>query len=122
MKPAFFAPEGGLLACSLPVTDIYDNDPQAASRLPPEFSRSERFDGIFFVDLPGVAQRRTIWRMHIEKFGLDSAAKFPARPWHLSSLGMAGERPVAIFGHSSLSRIRDHNPCQCEAAVSIGSE
>ena len=34
------------------------------SRLPPEFARSERFDAIFFVDLPGVAQRRTIWRMH----------------------------------------------------------
>jgi hypothetical protein len=47
------------------------------SRLPPEFSRSERFDGIFFVDLPGVAQKRTIWRMYIEKFGLDSTQTKP---------------------------------------------
>lgn len=47
------------------------------SRLPPEFSRSERFDGIFFVDLPGVAQKRTIWRMYIEKFGLDPAQPKP---------------------------------------------
>jgi len=30
------------------------------SKLPPEFSRAERFDGIFFVDLPDVAQRRAI--------------------------------------------------------------
>jgi hypothetical protein len=47
------------------------------SRLPPEFSRSERFDGIFFVDLPGVAQKRTIWRMYIEKFGLDATQPKP---------------------------------------------
>jgi len=47
------------------------------ARLPPEFSRSERFDGIFFVDLPGVAQKRTIWRMYIEKFGLDAAQSKP---------------------------------------------
>ena len=47
------------------------------SRLPPEFSRSERFDGIFFVDLPGLAQKRTIWRMYIEKFGLDSSQPKP---------------------------------------------
>jgi hypothetical protein len=47
------------------------------SRLPPEFSRSERFDGIFFVDLPGVAQKQTIWRMYIEKFGLDAKQPKP---------------------------------------------
>ena len=47
------------------------------SQLPPEFSRSERFDGIFFVDLPGVAQKRTIWRMYIEKFGLDATQPKP---------------------------------------------
>ena len=47
------------------------------SRLPPEFSRSERFDGVFFVDLPGVQQKRTIWRMYIEKFGLDATQSKP---------------------------------------------
>jgi hypothetical protein len=47
------------------------------SKLPPEFSRSERFDGIFFVDLPGVAQKRTIWRMYVEKFGLDATQPKP---------------------------------------------
>jgi hypothetical protein len=41
------------------------------SRLPPEFSRSERFDGVFFIDLPGTAQKRTIWQMYLGKFGLD---------------------------------------------------
>lgn len=41
------------------------------SKLPPEFSRSERFDGIFFLDLPGVQQRRMIWSLYLDRFGLD---------------------------------------------------
>ena len=41
------------------------------SKLPPEFSRAERFDGVFFVDLPSVDERRAIWRLYIEQFGLD---------------------------------------------------
>lgn len=41
------------------------------SRLPPEFARSERFDGIFFLDLPGVSQRRAIWDLYLDRFGLD---------------------------------------------------
>ena len=27
------------------------------SKLPPEFTRAERFDGVFFLDLPNVAER-----------------------------------------------------------------
>ena len=41
------------------------------SKLPPEFSRAERFDGVFFVDLPSVEERRAIWRLYIEQFGLE---------------------------------------------------
>ena len=48
-----------------------------ASRLPPEFSRSERFDGTFFVDLPGRKQKDTIWAMYLELFGLDSEQRLP---------------------------------------------
>jgi SpoVK/Ycf46/Vps4 family AAA+-type ATPase len=35
--------------------------------LPPEFLRKGRFDEIFFVDLPTVAERRDIWRLHMRK-------------------------------------------------------
>jgi SpoVK/Ycf46/Vps4 family AAA+-type ATPase len=35
--------------------------------LPPEFLRKGRFDEIFFVDLPTVAERRDIWRLHLAK-------------------------------------------------------
>ncbi len=47
------------------------------SKLPPEFSRSERFDGVWFLDLPGVQQRRAIWKLYIEMFGLDSKQPKP---------------------------------------------
>lgn len=41
------------------------------SKLPPEFSRAERFDGVFFVDLPTKEQRQAIWSIYIRTFGLN---------------------------------------------------
>ncbi|WP_043435762.1 AAA family ATPase [Cystobacter fuscus] len=37
--------------------------------LPPELLRKGRFDEIFFIDLPGVAERREIFRIHLERRG-----------------------------------------------------
>lgn len=48
------------------------------SKLPPEFSRAERFDGIFFLDLPSDKQKEDIWRHHIETFSLDPSQKRPS--------------------------------------------
>jgi SpoVK/Ycf46/Vps4 family AAA+-type ATPase len=48
------------------------------TKLPPEFSRAERFDGIFFVDLPDPAQRRAIWDIYLAHYQLDSTQKLPA--------------------------------------------
>jgi len=47
------------------------------SRLPPEFTRAERFDGIFFVDLPGPRQRRQIWTLYRAFYDLDPADPLP---------------------------------------------
>ena len=47
------------------------------SKLPPEFSRAERFDGIFFLDLPSEKQRQKIWDIHLETFGLDAQQPRP---------------------------------------------
>jgi SpoVK/Ycf46/Vps4 family AAA+-type ATPase len=47
------------------------------SKLPPEFSRAERFDGVFFVDLPSAEERRAIWRLYIEAFDLDASQPRP---------------------------------------------
>ena len=41
------------------------------SKLPPEFARSERFDGVFFVDFPDETQRESIWRIYLQQFRID---------------------------------------------------
>ena len=41
------------------------------SKLPSEFARAERFDGVFFVDLPSPEQRQIIWEIYLSLFGLD---------------------------------------------------
>ncbi len=52
------------------------------SKLPPEFARAERFDGIFFLDLLGPRERETIWQMYIRKFELDPGQRLPQdREW-----------------------------------------
>src|SRR3954471_15030695 len=53
-----------------------------ASKLPPEFSRAERWDGIYFIDLPGQREKDAIWRMYLEKFGLATSQPRPNdRDW-----------------------------------------
>lgn len=47
------------------------------SKLPPEFSRAERFDGVFFVDLPDARQRQAIWQIYIAQYGLDARQQLP---------------------------------------------
>ena len=42
-----------------------------AAKLPPEFARAERFDGVFFVDLPGREQKDGIWGIYQQHYGLD---------------------------------------------------
>jgi SpoVK/Ycf46/Vps4 family AAA+-type ATPase len=45
--------------------------------LPPAFSRAERFDGVFFLDLPDANQRRAIWQIYIDQYRLDPTQKLP---------------------------------------------
>ena len=48
-----------------------------ASKLPPEFARAERFDGVFFVDLPGRDQKDQIWGIYTRHYGLDAKQARP---------------------------------------------
>jgi hypothetical protein len=64
-------------------TDVFfvgtSND---VSKLPPEFSRAERFDAVYFLDLPGRAEKDAIWDMYINKFDIDPGQRRPAdRDW-----------------------------------------
>ena len=51
-----------------------------ASKLPPEFARAERFDGVFFVDLPGRDQKDQIWGIDTRHCGLDAKQARPDDP------------------------------------------
>jgi hypothetical protein len=48
------------------------------AHLPPEFARAERFDGVFFLDLPDAGQRRAIWDLYVQRFGLAADQQLPA--------------------------------------------
>ncbi len=47
------------------------------SKLPPEFGRAERFDGIFFLDLPGAKEREAIWNLYLDQFQIDRTQRLP---------------------------------------------
>jgi len=47
------------------------------SRMPPELTRAERFDGIVFLDLPGREQKDRIWDQYIALFQLDGDQRRP---------------------------------------------
>lgn len=47
------------------------------SKLPPEFSRSERFDGVFFLDLPSREEKDAIWAIYRELYEIDVQQDVP---------------------------------------------
>jgi hypothetical protein len=107
------------------------------SKLPPEFARAERFDGIFFVDLPTVEQRDIIWNIYLSMFELD---REQARPkddnWtgaeikaccRLSALLdvplMAAAQnvvPVAVTAAESVEKLRNWASGRCLSADQTG--
>ena len=48
------------------------------SRLPPEFTRSGRFDGLFFLDLPNPDEKKAIWDLYLDQFEIDRNQKGPS--------------------------------------------
>jgi ATPase family protein associated with various cellular activities (AAA) len=107
------------------------------SKLPPEFSRAERFDGVFFIDLPGQREKQTIWQMYLEKFGLNSKEQRPVdTDWtgaeiraccRLSALLElplleAGKNivPVAVTSAESVERLRNWASGRCLSADKPG--
>jgi hypothetical protein len=47
------------------------------SKLPPEFSRAERLDACFFLDLPTSAEKDAIWRLYQEQYGIPASQAHP---------------------------------------------
>ncbi|TWU59937.1 ATP-dependent zinc metalloprotease FtsH 4 [Rubripirellula tenax] len=107
------------------------------AKLPPEFSRAERFDGVFFVDLPGRTQKDEIWRLYVERFGLDASDPKPSDDqWTGAeiksccrlaslldvSLVQAAENvvPVAVTSSESVERLRQWADGRCLSAEQPG--
>ena len=47
------------------------------SKLPPELARAERFDGLFFLDLPTGEEKNSIWAQYRQQFGIPDAQARP---------------------------------------------
>jgi SpoVK/Ycf46/Vps4 family AAA+-type ATPase len=107
------------------------------SKLPPEFSRAERFDGVFFVDLPSAPQRRAIWQIYLRMFDIDIDQQLPSdEGWtgaeirsccRLAALLdvplMAAAQnvvPVSVTAAESVNRLRDWASGRCLSADTPG--
>jgi hypothetical protein len=107
------------------------------SKLPPEFARAERFDGVFFLDLPSRAEKDEIWRLYIERFGLDSGQPCPKdENWSGAEiraccrlaalldvpLSAAAQNivPVAVTAAESVEQLRQWASGRCLAADRAG--
>jgi len=74
--------------------------------LPPELLRKGRFDEIFFVDLPGRSVRRDIFRIHLDKRGLNPGV-FDVEQLADASDGYTGseiEQAIVAASHDAASR------------------
>ncbi len=107
------------------------------SKLPPEFCRAERFDGIFFLDLPGAKEKEAIWTLYLEQFQIDRSQRLPDdAQWtgaeiraccRLSalldvSLAQAAQNvvPVAVTAAESVERLRTWASGRCLSAEQPG--
>jgi SpoVK/Ycf46/Vps4 family AAA+-type ATPase len=103
------------------------------TKLPAEFTRAGRLNAIFFVDLPGPAEREKIWEIHLARFGLDSDQRRPAdREWSGAEIETCCETadllgiglmeaaqyivPVAVTAGESIERLRSWASGRCLAA------
>jgi SpoVK/Ycf46/Vps4 family AAA+-type ATPase len=107
------------------------------SRLPPEFGRSERFDGMFFLDLPTRQEKDAIWTIYRDRYAIDPAVTIPEdAQWtgaeikaccRLSALldvplSQAAQNvvPVAVTAAESIDRLRNWASGRCLSAQQPG--
>ncbi|HQX51454.1 MAG TPA: AAA family ATPase [Planctomycetaceae bacterium] len=107
------------------------------SKLPPEFGRSERFDGIFFLDLPGREEKDAIWNIYVDQFEIDRNQRMPDDTnWtgaeikaccRLSALldvpliqSAQNVVPVAVTAAESVDRLRTWASGRCLSAQQPG--
>ncbi len=107
------------------------------SKLPPEFSRAERWDAIFFLDLPGRDEKAAIWDIYRSIYEIDRDQRLPDdTDWtgaevkaccRLSALldvplAQAAQHvvPVAVTAAESVERLRTWASGRCLSANQPG--
>ncbi|MEW4529416.1 AAA family ATPase [Maioricimonas sp. JC845] len=107
------------------------------AQLPPEFSRAERFDGLFFLDLPTAEEKAAIWDLYLEQFQLDRDQRRPTdESWtgaeirsccRLAALLDIPLReaarnivPVSVTAAESVDRLRQWSHGRCLSATQPG--
>jgi SpoVK/Ycf46/Vps4 family AAA+-type ATPase len=107
------------------------------SKLPPEFTRAERLDSLFFLDLPSAQEKDLIWDMYRRQFGISQGQARPGdTDWtgaeirsccRLAALldvplSQAAQHvvPVAVTAAESVERLRTWASGRCLNASSPG--
>lgn len=107
------------------------------TKLPPEFCRAERFDGLFFLDLPSKEQKQSIWRMYLDLFCIEIDQRLPDdQSWtgaeiraccRLAALldvplvqAAQNVVPVAVTAAESVERLRTWASGRCLSASESG--
>jgi len=106
-------------------------------RLPPEFTRAERLDGVFFVDLPTAEQRLSIWSLYRRQYDIGATQPIPPdEGWtgaeiksccRLSALleislteAARNVVPVSITSAEAIEQLRDWASGRCLSADLAG--
>jgi hypothetical protein len=89
------------------------------SKLPPEFSRSERFDGIWFLDLPGREQKDAIWDIYLKMFELDADQARPKDDQWTGAEVKACSRLAALLDLPLTAAAQNVVPVAVTAAESV---
>jgi SpoVK/Ycf46/Vps4 family AAA+-type ATPase len=83
------------------------------SSLPPEFLRKGRFDEIFFVDLPGTAERKTIFTIHLVRHKQDPG-RFDLDALAAASGGFSGAEIEQAVSSALYSAFDQKTPLRTE--------
>ena len=106
------------------------------SKLPPEFARAERFDGIFFLDLPATSEKARIWDIYLKTYQLPKQELPRTEEWtgaeiksccRLAALldvplvdAAKQVVPVAVTAAESVDRLRNWASGRCLSASTPG--
>jgi hypothetical protein len=88
------------------------------SKLPPEFSRAERFDGVFFCDLPSTAEKAGIWELYLKTYKLPQQELPRAENWTGAEIRSCC-RLTALLGTTLIEAATQVVPVAATAAESV---